>query len=197
MVKHLCLKSGITDDEFDSLYPPAIRKISALYFTPISVAVRAAAYLSKSANSRVLDIGSGAGKFCIAGALHTQGEFIGVEYRKSFWLAASHIVQRYNLNHVGFIHSNIDKIDFAEYDAFYFFNSFYENVHESNKINTEVDLNPSLYLEYSDYVKAQLDQRPIKTKVVTYFSYTKEIPPSYKLVATDFEGKLKMWEKSC
>ena len=62
-------------------------------------------------------------------------------------------------------------------------------------MDDSIELKRELYDDYSSYVKAQLDLKPIGTKLVTYFSYLSEIPDSYRLQFSDFEGKLKMWEK--
>jgi hypothetical protein len=135
------------------------------------------------------------GKFCMVASVQTPARFIGVEFRKSLYLLATKIAARYQLPNVEFIHSNINKIDFRKFDAFYFYNSFYENMHRTSKINDEVKTNQDLYHQYSAYVKDQLDQMPKGTRVVTYFSYMKEIPESYKIMKVDFDGKLKMLKK--
>ena len=96
---------------------------------------------------------------------------------------------------VHFIHGNFTHLDLRNYDHFYFYNSFYENMHSSSKINDEVKTNQDLYHQYSTYVKEQLDLMPKGTRMVTYFSYMKEIPESYKIMKVDFDGKLKMLEK--
>jgi len=71
----------ITDSDFDDVYPSPIRRVSASFWTPVSVAARAARLLVRDASTRVLDIGSGAGKFCIVGAAVTGASFTGIEHR--------------------------------------------------------------------------------------------------------------------
>jgi hypothetical protein len=99
------------------------------------------------------------------------------------------------LTDIVFIHANITDIAFRDYDAFYFFNAFYENMHETGKMDDDIPLNQDLYTSYSLYVKEQLAVMPIGTKLATYFSYLKEIPDNYALMKSDFDNKLKMWKK--
>ena len=99
------------------------------------------------------------------------------------------------MTNVKFIHSNITAIKFKDFNAFYFYNPFYENVCLSGRIDEKVELRRDLYDKYSLYVKEQLAEMPIGTKLVTYFSYLKEIPESYKVHFSCFDDKLKMWEK--
>lgn len=51
------------DTEFDWLYPKQFQLLSLKHFTLLPIAQKAAEFLSLP-NTRVLDIGSGAGKFC-------------------------------------------------------------------------------------------------------------------------------------
>ncbi len=187
----------IKDVEFDLMYPIKLKDAVELHFTPIEVAKTAARYLAHKKGVKVLDIGSGAGKFCMIGSACTEGCFTGIELRESLFATALRISKRYNLLNIEFVHANITDISFKDFDAFYFFNAFYENVSRLGigKINNELDLSRELYDTYSFYVKQQLDSMPVGTKLVTYFSFSKEIPDSYHLQFTDFDGKLKMWEK--
>src|ERR1019366_6205983 len=70
------------DWAFDSIYPPSIRAISRRYWTPVDVARRAARLLWRAGARRVLDVGSGVGKFVLvaAGAV-PEVRFVGVEQR--------------------------------------------------------------------------------------------------------------------
>src|SRR3954471_8285376 len=70
-----------SDVEFDDVYDPEIRALSPQHWTPVQVAARAATLLTQAGATRILDVGSGAGKFCIAGALSTDAHFTGVERR--------------------------------------------------------------------------------------------------------------------
>src|SRR5688572_12578412 len=119
--KSLRLNINIEDSEFNTLYPDEIKELSKRYWTPVEVARAAAEFLVDKPNRKVLDIGSGAGKFCLVGATATNGKFYGVEQRKSLVDLSKKIAEDHNIKNVGFIHSNITQIPFSDFEAFYFY----------------------------------------------------------------------------
>ncbi|MBK8922002.1 MAG: methyltransferase domain-containing protein [Saprospirales bacterium] len=193
------LRSGaaMKDSDFDAIYPTRIKQISKYHFTPVGVAKRAAEFLVKAPGARVLDVGSGAGKFCLIGAACTQGHFTGVEHRKRLHLLAEQLAGKYKLSNLSFLWGNITEIDFSKFDAIYFFNSFFENIVPLGAIDQSVELSSSLYKSYSLHVKDQLGAMPAGARLATYFSYSMEIPAGYTMVSDHFDGKLKFWEKTC
>lgn len=193
--KHLKLNMEVKDSEFNELYPIHIKELASRHWTPIAVAKLAAEYLAQTPNSRVLDIGAGAGKFCLVGAASTQGIFYGVEQRESLIKISKKIAEKHKISNVNFIHSNINKISFSDYEAFYFFNSFYENIDLTCSIDNKIPTDRDLYYIYSDYVKEQLNKTPVGTRLVTYWSKWDEIPISFDLERTDCNGLLNFWKK--
>ena len=57
-----------SDKQFNELYPPAIQSLARRHWTPLDVARKAANYLAAEDNVKILDIGSGVGKFCLSAA---------------------------------------------------------------------------------------------------------------------------------
>ena len=195
LFKYIQSNIDVIDSEFDLIYPRKIKEASEIHFTPVNIAKIAARYLADNSETKILDVGSGVGKFCMIGSACTEGYFVGVELRKTLCSIARRVSKHYKLTNVEFINSNITNISFKDFDAFYFYNSFYENVSKLGRINNEIDLNRDLYDKYSLYVKEQLAEMPIGTKLVTYHSFLKEVPDSYKVHFSSFDDKLKMWEK--
>jgi len=191
------LRSGVPVDDakFDALYPERIQQVSALHFTPLDVAKVAAGFLVETPDTRVLDVGSGAGKFCLVGAVCTTGHFTGVEQRESLFHLAEGLRIQADLPNAAFIRANILDISFGSYDAVYLFNPFHENIAQTDPIDDSVVMNNQLYTVYCDYVREQLDTMPIGTRLVTYFSYGAEVPGSYIMQSYAFDRKLKMWKK--
>ncbi len=191
------LKAGIPvgDDYFDAMYAPPVREVSEFHFTPVKVAIFAAQALVGHPGTKVLDIGSGAGKFCMVGAACTSGHFTGVEQRESLCLLSRQLAKHYALANVAFIHANITNIDFALFDAFYLFNPFYEHIYPAGQLDASVSLKRHLYDEYSLAVKEGLAALPKGTKLATYFSYADEIPASFQVESAHFTGYLKIWKK--
>lgn len=192
----LKLNSHVTDKDFDQIYPKEIRMLASQHWTSISVAKAASNFLVKKADTRVLDIGSGVGKFCLIGAVNTGGHFTGVEQRFRLFELSQRLANYYRLNKVKFIHANITSINFHKYDAFYFFNSFYENIDHLSMIDNTVDLNVQLYRVYSLYLTTQFASLPPGTRLVTYCTPLNIIPGSYKLQDSSHGGLVKFWEKA-
>lgn len=193
----MTLKERISrgNNSFDQLYTSSVQEIAEFHFTLVEVALASAAYLVDAPTSRVLDIGAGAGKFCLIGAATTNGHFTGVELRTNLVKIAQDLSTAHQINNTTFIEDNITNIDFKSYSAFYHFNAFYENIDPTGEIDQTIPLNKKLYTSYSQYVKDQLQTMPIGTKLATYFSYKEEVPNCYKVVKKLFGGKLIFWKK--
>lgn len=186
---------SIEDEKFDLIYPPKLRALSPIFWTPVAVAAEAAKLLVQTRQTRVLDIGCGPGKFCLVAASLTDGRFTGVEQRNDFVTAARQAAAGLQLANVEFVHGNIMDIAFADYDAFYLFNPFEENLFNGRKIDRAVPLSPEYFKRYTSHVAAQLGARPIGTRVVTYMGYADDIPACYDCESALFGDDLKLWIK--
>jgi tRNA G46 methylase TrmB len=84
------LRSGRcpADRVFDRFLPNELRIVSGQYWTPIMVARRAAVWFDELDIHTVVDIGSGAGKFCVATALASRCHFTGLEQRSQLVASA-------------------------------------------------------------------------------------------------------------
>ena len=183
----------ISDKSFDDCFPVEIERQSARHWAPAAIVKRAAKYLVHKPGIKVLDIGSGVGKFCVIGAACNNGFFTGVEQRENLCLLAANAAQRFNVTNVKFIHANVTQVDFNQYNAFFFYNAFYENVEPDGAIDTSVDLNASLYHEYTAQLTDKLLAMPKGTRLVTYWG--EWVPRGYNLVYTNGNDALRFWEK--
>ncbi|MGN8072800.1 hypothetical protein [Mucilaginibacter sp. 22184] len=183
------------DAEFDWIYPHHFQLLSLKHFTPLSIAKKAAEFLSLP-DTRVLDIGSGAGKFCLTAGYHFRETFFyGVEQRHELHHLAENIKRYTDLPNVNFIYGNVTQINFKEFDHFYFYNSFYENIDQMNKIDDTIELSESLYNYYTQYLYMALSAKPSGTRLVTFHSLEQEIPQDYRLADVSYDTLLKMWIK--
>ncbi len=185
---------SIEDEKFDQVYPPQIRKLSSLFWTPVAVAAAAAKWLVTAPGARVLDVGCGPGKFCLIAASLSEGCFTGIEQRIELVEAAREAAVRLDISGVEFRHGNVTEIAFADYEAFYIFNPFEENMH-GHKIDSVIPLSPTLFKRYTNHVAAELSARPMETRVVTYAGYADDIPACYECEAALFADDLKLWIK--
>jgi len=95
-----------SDEAFDSLLPVHIRQLSGIHWTPLNVAFAAARFLAPDAAARVIDIGAGIGKFCIAGCCATDGSFTGIDQRKNFVTIGNKVVRKLGVSRAELIHGN-------------------------------------------------------------------------------------------
>ena len=185
-----------SDKVFNSLYPKAIQDVAEKHWTPLAVAEKAAAFLAVSADEKVLDVGSGSGKFCLTAAhYHPLTLFYGIEQRANLVALSTDIAQKLQLENVTFICNNISNVDFKDFGHFYFYNSFYENISLGQKIDDEVEYSEALYNYYCNYLNKELEKMPAGTRVATFQSLEHEMPASYRVMKTGFHGSLKFWTK--
>lgn len=193
LIKPACY---INDAAFDLLYPESIQKLSREHWTPMGVAMKSAKFLASGQGKKILDIGSGVGKFClIGGHYYPEACFYGIEQRKElhqFAVSAKELTESKN---VDFIHGNFTQIDLAEFDHFYFYNAFFENIASEGHIDQQIEHSTSLYHYYSGYLFKELDAKPSGTRLVTFHSLEDEVPPCYQLVDASVDFLLKMWIK--
>lgn len=143
-----------------------------------------------------MDIGSGVGKFCLAAAHYKPKAFYyGIEQRKQLINCAEAGKERLQLENVSFMNGNFTQIDFKKYDHFYFYNSFYENLTGTEKIDNSIDYSLELFNYYNRYLYRQLEQMPSGTRLATFHSLEDEMPPDYHVVGVEMDGLLKFWFK--
>jgi hypothetical protein len=191
----LRLSIDITDERFNSIYPESIKILSSRHWSPVAVAKAASEFLVDRPGARILDIGSGVGKFCMIGAAITNGHFTGVEQRRHLVELSQKLSSVHGLQRVAYLHANITDIDFRKYSGFYFYNSFYENIHPLKRIDDTVHVDIDLYDTYSVYMVEQLSILPLGCRFAAYHTPRAVVPKSFQLVDSLFDGSLNFWEK--
>ena len=140
-------------------YLPADLQVKAtMHFTPPALARQVARILAPRDGMNVLDVGAGAGMFCIAAAQAARwAHFVGVEWRTRLVEVATKIAGQLRVPNVEFVCSDALALDWSAYDAFYFYNPFAEHVMESPfVIDRTVPLEPTRYDHYIDGVCERL-----------------------------------------
>lgn len=185
-----------SDIQFLQLYPVSIQVLARRHWTPLNVAQKAANFLAAEKNVRILDIGSGVGKFCIAAGYYKPHAFYyGVEQRKDLVEHAESARNYLGLQNVSFIYGNFTQLNLKYYDHFYFYNSFYENLTGTGKIDDSIAYSDELYNYYIRYLFKQLEQMPSGTRLATYHSLEDEVPPCFHVVDSEIDNLLKFWIK--
>lgn len=190
------VKAGLiqNDDLFDQIYPEWAQALSRIHWTPVRVARRAAQLLSEGrTDTRILDVGSGVGKFCLVGALSTPALFFGIEQRPHFVELSRRLARHYHIPRTTFIHANFTEIDWQAFNGIYLFNPFQENLFLSPVIDSTVTIHPSLYKRYTESVERKLRDLPAGTRIVTYWGFGGDFPEHYRLMLREdrFRGTLE------
>ncbi|XOV68392.1 MAG: methyltransferase domain-containing protein [Fluviicola sp.] len=185
-----------TDKEFDILFSDVVRQHSFIHWTPLEIIETVLDWLNLDENSHVLDIGSGAGKFCVVAASRSKAQFTGVEMRDDLVEAANVLKDQLNVNTAQFIQADITTIDFKNYTHFYYYNPFCEYIAEFDRIDDTITYNPDAFRRLEDYVIDQFEKLPLGTRVVTYCSETFPFPATYELKDLLYDGKLALWVKT-
>ena len=185
-----------SDAQFNQLYPASIQLLAQRHWTPLVVARKAASFLAAESNVKILDIGSGVGKFCLAAA-HNKPKalYYGIEQRKRLVNHAEAAKEMLRIDNISFMNGNFTQIDFRNYDHFYFYNAFYENITGTDKIDNSIDYSLELFNYYNRYLYKQLEQKPSGTRVASFHSLEDEIPQGYHIVGSEMNDLLKSWIK--
>ncbi len=190
----------MTDAQIDALLPPAARRVSRVYWTPVRVARRAALIFDALGVARVLDVGSGAGKFCVvAGARVPRISFVGVEHRPHLVAAAQSLAAAVGSTNVTFLVSDATSVPFPGFDGFYVFNSFAENSFVADEqLDQTVELSRVRRIDDVMRVERWLAARPVGNVLLTYHGLGGPIPGCYERVHVEAAGSswLCAWRKS-
>lgn len=188
--------SDSLDSSFDKIFQKKYSEISKVHWTPIEIAKIATNWLAKSADTKILDIGSGVGKFCIVGSMVSDAHFFGIEKRRSLVNETNRLKNKLKLNKINIINENVVNIDFKEFDSFYYFNPFCEQIATYGLIDDTLNPSNDNYETYQNHVFNQLNNLKVGARLVTYHSANFYPPPSFKIKEMMFEGELVFWEKA-
>lgn len=195
------LKEGraVPDSFFDQIYPDEIKKVSITHWTPIEVVQKAMNYI-KDSSLRILDIGSGCGKFCLAGSMISpQHQFFGIEQRVDLTSISQDVANQFNLTNVSFINANAFDLNWNDFDLLYFFNPFWENhLSPAQRIDQSLPVKKEEFSQYINAVITKLVQLKPGTQVITYHGFGGKFPPSYECIHFEKCGtdQIKIWLKT-
>jgi SAM-dependent methyltransferase len=187
------------DRAFDIFLPEDLGKLSADQWTPLEVAVAAASWLHEFDVRRVVDIGSGPGKFCIDAALAGDCEFVGLEQNSRFVAVARSLARLFGVqNRVRFVQGLLGEIVVPEADAYYLYNPFAQHLWmPSDAHGTGVTPNYERYRRDVMTAQDMLRHARMGTVVITYNGFGGLMPSSFEPCRVDRELPcvLRMWRK--
>ncbi|HEY5920029.1 MAG TPA: methyltransferase domain-containing protein [Kofleriaceae bacterium] len=170
---------------------------SSIHFTPVDVARCAATLLTPKAGMTVLDVGAGAGKFCLTAADAVRdATFVGVELRGDLVRVADRLAVELELPNVQFVHGDAFDLDWSAFDAFYLYNPFAEHLLErAFLLDDKIERDPKTFEDYVAAVGDRLALARIGTRVVTYHGFGGALPSCYRLAVQLAIGsdRVKLW----
>jgi SAM-dependent methyltransferase len=190
---------ALADVEFDAIYPAWVRRLSEHHWTPLEVCMRAAELLAVDRRSTILDVGSGAGKFCLIGAARTGATFVGVEQRPRLVEVSHELAQTAGLANAEFLHGNAMTLDWGRFDGFYFFNPFYEHIlNYQPRIDEPIVVSPHLFTSYVVTTCVKLFAAKPGARVVSYHGFGGPMPMGFRRILREPAGSehLELWEKT-
>jgi SAM-dependent methyltransferase len=188
------------DAAFDEQLPVSLQVKSSTHFTPVEVARHAARLLAPSPGMTVLDVGAGAGKFCLAAAFAAPcARFVGVERRPHLVEIATRLARAWGIANAWFIRGDALDLDWSQYDAFYFYNPFAEQLFEhAFVLDHTIDFDPANFILYVTAVRQRLALARPGTRLVTYHGYGAPPPLGYEREREDAIGpdRVELWVKT-
>jgi predicted RNA methylase len=188
-----------SEAQFDTFLPVEHRVVSWQYWTPLVVVLRAATWLNDNRVRSVVDIGSGAGKFCVAAALASQCRFTGIEHRPRLISTARQLAKTFEVDdRVTFIDGVFGEATLPEADLYYMYNPFGENIFDRDcRLDDHVELSAERYERDTTAATDLLNDAKVGTYLLTYNGFGGSIPAGYKVVQTDLElpNVLRLWRK--
>lgn len=194
-------KAEITvgDTEFDSWLPDHEKAISYRFWTPAGVALRVVRWFAETGAQRVLDVGSGVGKFCVVGALGSRLTFTGVEHRPHLITMAEDVAERFGVSErVTFVGGEVNAVNFREFDALYFYNPFGEHRFPvAEHLDSSVEINRRRFDREVADVESRLGQVRVGTCLATFNGYGGRVPGTFDLIHAQILGGtvLRLWRK--
>lgn len=187
------------DRSFDRFLPEPLRLVSPEYWTPLAVAKRSVEWLEDFGIRTVVDIGSGAGKFCVAGALFGTCRFIGLEKYPSLVTSARALADLFDLtDRVSFLAGALGSPATPAGDAYYFFNPFGEYwLGADYPLEAGAEFTDTRFADDVAAAEDLLRRAPVGTWILTYDGFGGRVPAGYELVRVDWElrGVLRLWRK--
>lgn len=198
----MAIRTGMcpVDRAFDRFFPDELRRVAAQYWTPLLVAMRAAEWMDELDVQTVVDIGSGAGKFCVAAALAGRCRFTGIEQRPRLVTAARELARVFEVDdRVTFLDGALGEVPIPDADAYYLYNPFGENLFGADDhLDEDVELGADRYARDVASARELLRRAPVGTCVLIYNGFGGQLPLSYQEIRVDHElpNPLCLWQKT-
>lgn len=188
---------AVTDEAFDALLPEPARTKSRSYWSSVQAAQVASRLLYEVGVKRLLDAGSGIGKFCAVASLDASRRVWGVE-RRGHLVAESRNLAKALGADVVIMEGSLADVDPSSYDGFYFYNPFGEYVAaEQDRYDASFPGSFEAYIQHARLVERWLRAADVGTAMVTYNGLGGRIPASFRVRKTTHvrDDVMRLWVK--
>lgn len=196
------LRAGrnVPDRFFDRFLPQDLAALSSDQWTPLEVVSGVMGWLRELGVQRVVDIGSGPGKFCVAAALISGCELIGLEQSPRFVAVALSLAKLFGVQRrASFVHRTLGDGDLPPADAYYLYNPFAQHLFAPGDDFCR-GATPDYERYRRDVALAQdtFRRAPVGQIVVTYNGFGGLMPASYEVcrLSRELPCVLRLWRKT-
>ena len=199
-----------SDEEWVAALPPEIAAAAAMYFSELTVVHTASDWLVAQVSARLgerpgrsvalarrrfVDLGAGAGKFCLAAAgRHPGADWVGVEHRAALLAEAERLRESYRLHNCRFDAGEIAGVALGGFDGAYAFNPFGELLDARPGLAPVGAVGLDAYRASRETLCAQLLDAPRGFALVGYYLAPGDVPTgAYHLLWRGEAGRLEGW----
>lgn len=187
----------IADDDFDALLSETPRGRSPRFWSSVRACQAASRLLQEAGAHRVLDVGSGVGKFCVIAALSLHRRVWGLERRSDLVAESRQLAKSLDAD-VQIIEGTLESVDSLAFDGFYFFNPFGEYLAvDADRYDQRAPRSLEQHVSDAYTVERWLRAAPVGACLVTYNGLGGRIPTSYQVRKSSLihDGVLRLWVK--
>jgi len=189
-----------TDYAFDRFLPESVRSVASQFWTHVPAATLAGEWLKELGIRTVVDIGSGAGKFCVVAALRSECSFVGIEHRARLVEAARQLTTDFGLEgRISFLGGALETVAIPKAELYYLYNPFAENLFSpSHRLDEHVELSKPRFSRDTKFVERFLRKLDVGAYMLTYNGFGGCIPSSFVLARSNatLPNVLRLWQKT-
>lgn len=188
------------DKHFDAHLGAAYQGAADLHFTPLIVILFVARWLEETGVTSVVDVGAGAGKFCVAAACYSKARFVGIEQRQALVEVANHLARRFELRErVFFVQGTFGENDVPDADAYYFYNPFGENLFDDvDQLDLTIERSRERYDALVEATLRLIDRAKAGTYFIFYNGFGGSPGDNCRLVLVErsLPNVLQIWQRT-
>ena len=188
-----------TDVAWTERYPPWLATAAQFQFSELTVIAAASDWLAAHANlapRRIVDLGAGAGKFCLAAAeRHPHYIWIGIEHRRALVDEAEAWRRQHELSNAAFEVANLTSVELGAFAGGFCFNPFDELLDTKPNFSPVAGTGAVAFRKSLAALRQQLSDAPLGFALATYYLAESALPESYQRVWQGPDKRLLGWIK--